>query len=84
MLDEFDVEKANDSVVVFSFTFQVTDHPGNTLESVQPFTMSVAGDNGGFASTTGSVTIQVDNSEIAVLEFDTWTDSLHHSARSSG
>lgn len=74
----------NDSVTQFHFTFQVTDHPGNTHGSVHFFTVSVAGDNGGFATATGNVTIQVSGAEIAQLEFNTWTDTFHHTQRSSG
>ncbi|XP_062617688.1 uncharacterized protein LOC134279333 [Saccostrea cucullata] len=71
-------------VVEFAFTFQVTDHSGNTDGSVQTFNITVQGDNGGFATTTGSVTIQVDGTETAQLEFDTWTDPLPHTHRFSG
>lgn len=84
LLNEFNTQNTNDNVVQFSFTFQVTDHPANIHNSIQSFTISVAGDNGGSASTTGSVTIQVDATQTALLEFDTWTDSLHHSLRRSG
>jgi hypothetical protein len=73
-----------DSVTQFNVTFQVTDHPGNTHGSVHAFTVSVAGDNGGFATATGNVTIQVSGAETAQLEFNTWTDIIHHTQRSSG
>lgn len=84
LVNEFNTQNANDNVVQFSFTFQVADHPANIHDSIQSFTISVAGDNGGSASTTGSVTVQIDATETALLEFDTWTDSLHHSLRRSG